>query len=126
MNENFEKVYYEQSELWDDDFLNVPVQRQRMAETIALIPADVQTILDTGCGNGVFVNALSSIYQVMGLDLSREALKHVRTEKIQGSIGRLPFDTESFDLVTCLEVLEHLPCETFARALTEIERVAKK
>ena len=126
MNEDFEKVYYEQSELWDDDFLNIPAQQQRMAETIALIPADVQIILDAACGNGVFVNALPSRYQVVGLDLSREALRHVRGQTIHGDIGRLPFDAESFDLVACLEAVEHLPCETFTRALAEIERVARK
>jgi len=126
MTEDFEKIYYEQSELWDKDRLDVPVQQQRMVETIALIPADVQTILDAACGNGMFIHALPKIYKVVGLDLSREALRHVRAQKIQGSIGRLPFDTESFDLITCLEVLEHLPRETFARALAEIERVARK
>ena len=126
MTEDFEKIYYEQSELWDKDRLDVPVQQQRMVETIALIPADVQIILDAACGNGVFVNALPSRYQVVGLDLSREALRHVRGQTIHGDIGRLPFDAESFDLVACLEAVEHLPCETFARALTEIERVARK
>lgn len=126
MNENLEKVFYEQPELWHNDLLNIPAEQQRLAETIALIPTDVQTILDAGCGNGVFVNAIRSIYQVVGLDRSREALRHIQAQTVHGIISRLPFEAESFDLVTCLEVLEHLPCETFARALAEIERVARK
>lgn len=37
-----------------------------------------------------------------------------------------PFKNESFDLVTSLEVLEHLPQEDFKRGISELQRVSKK
>ncbi len=38
----------------------------------------------------------------------------------------MPFENASFDLVTCLEVLEHLPFDVYSKALFELERVSKK
>lgn len=123
---NFEREYYDQPELWNKSFLAIPAERERISKAIALIPADVRTILDVGCGNGAFLNSLPDKYQTIGLDSSREALKHVRTKAIHGDIASLPFESASFDLVTCLEVLEHLPLTIFERALSEIERVSRK
>lgn len=121
---NFE--YYNQRELWEKDFLTIPAERERIASTIELIPPDVRTILDVGCGNGAFLNSLPDKYQAVGLDSSQEALKHVKTKAIHGDIAALPFESASFDLVTCLEVLEHLPSSTFEKALRELQRVSKK
>lgn len=122
----FEREYYEQAELWSKDFFDMPAERERVSRTITLIPADVQTILDVGCGNGVFLNSLPDKYQAIGLDSSQEALKHVKTKAIHGDITSLPFEPASFDLVTCLEVLEHIPSTLFEKALTELERVSKR
>ena len=122
----FEKTYYEQPDLWDKDFHSIPAEQERISKTIELIPSDVRTILDIGCGNGAFLNALPAKYQAVGLDSSEEALKHVRTKAVHGDIAALPFDPESFDLVTCLEVLEHLPYKIYSKALSELERVSRK
>lgn len=124
--ENFECRYYEQAELWEKDLLSIPAERERILETIALIPPDVRTILDVGCGNGAFLNSLPSTYEAVGLDFSEEALKYVRTKAVRGNVSNLPFGSKSFDLVTCLEVLEHLPSGIFEKAISEIQRVAKK
>lgn len=121
-----ERAYYEQAELWEKDFQSIPVEEERISRTISLIPADVRTILDVGCGNGAFLNSLSDVYETVGLDASSEALKHVHSKSVHGDISELPFDPESFDLLTCLEVLEHLPLDVFKKALSEIQRVAKK
>ena len=124
---DFKEKYYEQTELWAKELKDHPDERKRIEETISLIPPDVESILDVGCGNGWFVNSLHARYQrVVGLDSSRKALEHVQTEKAHGDISALPFKTESFDLSTCLEVIEHLPYETFIKGLSELERVSKK
>ncbi|HIE15264.1 TPA: class I SAM-dependent methyltransferase [Candidatus Bathyarchaeota archaeon] len=123
---DFEKRYYEQVDLWDKNFHSIPAERERISKTIELIPPDVRTVLDVGCGNGAFLNVLPAKYQAVGLDSSEEALKHVRTKAVHGDIAALPFDPESFDLVTCLEVLEHLSYEIYSKALSELERVSKK
>lgn len=118
--------YYEQEELWGRDLLGIPEERERITSTIELIPFNVRTILDVGCGNGAFLNSLPDKYQAIGLDFSRKALKYVNTKVILGNVATLPFKSRSIDLVTCLEVLEHLPYELFKKAISEIQRVSKK
>jgi len=96
-------------------------------EAISLIPSGVESILDIGCGEGSFLNMLQyKINTIVGLDVSRVALRYVRGQKIQANAEKLPFKNRSFDLITCLEVLEHLKQETFIKAIEEIKRVAKK
>jgi ubiquinone/menaquinone biosynthesis C-methylase UbiE len=121
-----ERNYYNQPELWQSDLLSIPAERERITKTIEIIPPDVRTILDLGCGNGALLNAISECYWTVGLDFSQQALKYVKTKAICGDIGALPFESASFDLVTCLEVLEHLSCGLFQKALSELQRVSKK
>ncbi|MEM4218087.1 MAG: class I SAM-dependent methyltransferase [Candidatus Methanomethylicaceae archaeon] len=123
---NYEHKYYNQRELWEKSLLSVPAEQERIHSTIELIPSDVRTILDVGCGNGAFLNSLPDGYQTIGLDLSQEALKYVKAEAIRGNIAALPFKSASFDLITCLEVLEHLPSDGFNEALRELQRVSRK
>jgi len=91
---------------------------------MASIPKGVKSILDVGCGNGFFLNALPKEYRTVGVDFSAAALKHVRTTAVRSDVRSLPFADGSFDLVCCMEVLEHLPQQTYARALRELNRVA--
>ena len=128
---DFKEKYYEQSIFWNQDYLQNPAERERIQETISAIPSDTHSILDVGCGNGAFVNALVSTFpdkfdRITGLDISEEALKYVKSEKIHGAIIDLPFENESFDAVTCLEVLEHLPQEDFRKGILELQRVSRK
>jgi SAM-dependent methyltransferase len=60
---SFEKEYYEQPKLWKEDLLNLPSEFLRISTIISLIPSDVRTILDAGCGNGAFLNALPYTYE---------------------------------------------------------------
>jgi len=125
------KLYYEQQALWDKNYLESSVEKERIEETIKIIPAETRTILDVGCGNGTFVNTLVSTFpnrfeKIVALDTSEEALRYVKTCKFQGSIINLPFEDESFDLVTATEVLEHLTYEDFKRGILELQRVSKK
>lgn len=127
MNREFEKKYYNQSILWEKDLLKKEADRERIIEIIKTIPQEVETILDVGCGNGSLVN---SIYQkfkkVVGVDLSEEALTHVKSEKVLSDVSNLCFPDKSFDLVVCSEVLEHLREEDYLQTIKEIERVAKR
>lgn len=126
---NFQKEYYEQKIFWDNDYTKNQIEKNRIEEIHKTIPKDVKTILDVGCGNGSFLNFLLKINKytkLIGLDFSEEALKHVKTEKIKGNCSNLPFNKNEFDLVTSLEVLEHLPYNDFKSTVSEIQRVSKK
>ncbi len=121
----FEKEYYEQSSLWEQGLLDYQIEV--IEEIKRIIPEDVKTVLDAGCGNGVVSNGLAGKYDITALDISETALRYVKaSKKFIGSIDKLPFESNSFDLVMVNDVLEHLDDETFGKALTEIERVSKK
>jgi ubiquinone/menaquinone biosynthesis C-methylase UbiE len=102
---------------------------KRIKSTADLIPACVNSLLDVGCGNGVFLNWLLNQninIELTGTDRSATALKYVKTKKVESDIIQLPFDDSSFDCVTCLEVIEHLPVTVYKKALAELVRVSRK
>ena len=45
--------------------------------------------------------------------------------KLDGNIANLQFEDDSFDVVTCMEVLEHIPPEVFVAGLAELRRVCR-
>ncbi len=126
---SLEQKYYEDPAFWEGGMLQDSRNMERFEKTYNLIPAEVKSIVDVGCGNGVFVNYISdkrSDLRVHALDRSSEALKYVKTDKTQGDLVSLPFPDNSFDCVSCLEVIEHLPIPMYNQALNELTRVSKK
>jgi SAM-dependent methyltransferase len=126
---NFEKEYYESSSFWEGSALLDEANRIRIEETIMMIPIEVTNLADIGCGNGVFISKLTELKPKIittGLDRSEEALKYVKCEKQVGEITSLPFKSNSFDCVCCLEVVEHLNVNDFQVALNELSRISSK
>ncbi|GAB6182253.1 class I SAM-dependent methyltransferase [Desulfotomaculum defluvii] len=83
-------------------------------------------ILDAGCGAGGTMEYMSKYGSVVGVDISQEMVEHCRNIGLAAyceSIDNLPFENQSFDLVLCLDVLEHLPNEQ--SALKELIRVVR-
>jgi len=83
--------------------------------------------LDVGCGGGATLVMLGGMSRALGLDRSDEALRlsHSRGDfpLVCGAAERLPFADNSFDAVTALDVLEHIPDD--AAAVAEMARVCK-
>ena len=91
--------------------------------------------LDVGCGQGRHTHALAALdgVRVVGVDLSLadvnsaqaglRLLPNAEALAACGDAFRLPFPNDSFDVVICSEVLEHL--HQHQDALTEIARVIK-
>lgn len=117
--------YYEQKEIWKKVKLD-PYQKQVLVDILDLIPSQIDSILDVGCGSGVITNELPEEIAVFGLDSSFEALSQVQRSKCMGSITSIPFPDNSFDLVMTSDVLEHLNDQELGYALIELQRVAKK
>jgi SAM-dependent methyltransferase len=69
-------------------------------------------ILDVGCGTGANLEMLAEFGEAEGVDLSGEALSFCRERGLknvkQGEAEALPYASSSFDLVTGLDVVEHL------------------
>ncbi len=84
-------------------------------------------VLDVGCGTGLNMHYLSKFGQVSGVDLSPTALKFCQerghTRLVQAPLERLPFSKASFDLVTALDIIEHIDDDV--AGLKEIFRVLK-
>ncbi|NQT86571.1 class I SAM-dependent methyltransferase [bacterium] len=100
---------------------------ERVERTLALVPPDVEAVLDVGCGDGAVSNHLVDRgVRVVGVDISRSALEHFRGSGSVASLEALPFRDRAFDLVLCSEVLEHLPEGLYDTALRELQRVAAR
>jgi len=91
-----------------------------------LIPQDVKTILDVGCGDGIISNPLSKKYDIVGFDLSHEALIHIKAKKVRGNSINIPFKNHSFDLILCSDILEHLPIRILNGTIQELKRLCRK
>src|SRR5437870_10675435 len=85
-------------------------------------------ILDVGCGTGANLQMLSEFGAAEGVDVSTEALDFCRARGLskvkQGAAESLPYEDASFDLVTGLDVVEHLDDDV--AGLREMRRVLRR
>ena len=96
-------------------------------------PGRARLILDAGCGTGgnlAWLERYAGGSDVMGLDLSDDALKFCRrrghTRLAQASVTELPCADASFDLVTSFDVLGQLPdVGADEQAIGEMRRVLR-
>jgi len=99
--------------------------RERIQQTLSLVPVNVRSILDLGCGDGTVSNHLvDEGSSVVGVDISFEALRYFKGKGIIGSLEQLPFKDNSFDLVICAEVLEYLPVAAYMSSLSSRSNVS--
>ena len=88
------------------------------------------TILDVGCGEGFMIRNIKDILpscNIIGIDISNNALAMAKKKCPDvdlriGNATELQFEDESFDLVICSEVLEHI--KTPEVTLSELCRVS--
>ncbi len=109
---------------------------ERSLARLALGPGE--SVLDVGCGTGVFLPGLAAIVgptgRVVGLDHSAAFLEEARrrladatiadrVELVEGDVHQLPFANGTFDAVHCERVLMHV--EDPSLALREMRRVVR-
>lgn len=86
-----------------------------VAEILGRLPlarrADVK-VLDMGCGTGLMLEHLGKQYWAVGLDFSALALLFTRRRGIHrlicADVGNLPVQSQTMDLVTALDLAEHV------------------
>ena len=88
-----------------------------------------EALLDVGCGPGLLLaTATARGLAAHGIDVAHTALTMARSsvagaELVRGSALELPFADQTFDLLTCLGVIERL--RDRAKVLREMHRVVK-
>lgn len=126
---SIEASYYENREFWTGELFD-EIERARFDFVIARIDPAVRSLLDVGCGNGLFLKRVHEmrpdIAVLHGVDRSAAALAHVEAGRTQSSIDALPMADASFDCVTCLEVIEHLPASVYTAALRQLARIPRQ
>jgi hypothetical protein len=82
---------------------------------------DPRSVLVVGKGDGIVQDLLERTgMQIATLDIQPD-LKPTYV----GSVDAIPLPEESYDVVLCCQVLEHMPFDRFVTALRELGRVAK-
>ncbi len=86
-----------------------------------LAPLAGKRVLDVGCGGGILADAMAVRgADVLGIDLATKPLQVARLHAIEAATPRIDYREvavealalempERFDVVTCMEMLEHVP-----------------
>ena len=103
------------------------ILKEIIAQIVSKFPATKPRILDVGCGTGANLEMLSEFGEAEGVELSDDALEFCRARGLtsvrQGEAEQLPYDDQSFDLVTALDLVEHLDDDV--QGLREMGRVLR-
>jgi len=91
----------------------------------------VKKILDAGCGTGNNMEFLNGYgFDTFGIDISKEALQICRSKGLknikEANLLSIPFEDNTFDLVTCMDIYGNLDYKESISASKEINRVCKK
>ena len=109
---------------WDPDSEFRPLHQinpLRLDWINQLSPLEGQRVLDVGCGGGILSDSMARKgADVLGIDLATKSLRVARLHALEAQTTRIQYREisaealadevpASFDTVTCMEMLEHVP-----------------
>lgn len=93
---------------------------------------NVRTACDIGIGEGHLLRRLENMgLSPTGIDISRYLIEHLRKsfeeqsleiKLVHGNIANIALEENAFDVVTCLDVLEHIPGDALKTAIENLKR----
>ncbi|OJU75674.1 MAG: hypothetical protein BGO09_12175 [Bacteroidetes bacterium 47-18] len=122
-DEEYEKVYRELDPI--GKYRPTDLNRKCVSHILNEVTDDMESVIDIGCGRGYFLEQLvkKGARNIWGCDLF-DAVPVPGTQYQKGNIENLPFPDNSFDVVICSHILEHV--KDFDKAVSEIKRIARK
>jgi SAM-dependent methyltransferase len=102
------------------DYLHVRRLVDDIAAAIARIPGPIRDVLDVYCGSRPYDDLLPGGARCVGLDIEGNPYGNV-ADVISDEF--LPFESETFDLVTCYEAFQYVPDP--AHGVAEMRRVLR-
>ncbi len=113
MMENGNNVYFDSSYVNKRRFVSYWCQINE------IIKLDPKLVLEIGVGNKLVTNFIKS----KGIDVVTMDIDKRLNPNIVGDITSLPIKSNSFDLIACFEILEHIPFSKLKKTLRELKRV---
>jgi len=132
------KEYYEtlatEKNIWNENKKSNYYYKEHSRNDAILkrLPRGKLKVLDLGCGDGYLSCKIAERgFNVTSVDLSQNRLDKFKAQaeklnikQVLGDITKIEFPSESFDVIVCSEVIEHLP--NFKAVLAEACRLLKK
>jgi ubiquinone/menaquinone biosynthesis C-methylase UbiE len=126
-------VFDKEQERWNDVLArhwwgkgHYAVVKALMSEALSGRQRSGAVCLDIGCSGGVMAEFLRGYGKIFGFDISADGLAYGSGgfPVVQADALAIPFKDASFDIITALDVAEHV--EDDSRLFSEACRVAKK
>lgn len=132
-NDEMVKKYHSQGTLFEskNPILRY-IEKMRLKRIIKY--ADIKKnykVLDLGCGEGFLLSIMPKAKEKIGLDISNEAIKKAKEilknkpkiKCLKGDAHNTKFKSKYFDVITCSEMLEHVPYPK--KVISEMHRILK-
>jgi SAM-dependent methyltransferase len=107
--------------------------KRKRLHALDWIDPTCEALLDVGCNVGALLSDVAQQCKaatLVGVDINRDALeaasrRHPNIAFVHADAWKLPFGKDTFDTVTCLEVIEHIEEERRADVFREMRRVTR-
>jgi len=104
------------------------IQKKHMIKFVIFLKGKNVRWLDVGCGLGYLIKeAVEEGIDAYGLELSRYAIENsiMKDRVLQGSITNIPYKSNTFDVVSAIDCIEHVNKRDAGTSFLELNRVLK-
>lgn len=138
MKEYYDKGFYYDAETQKEMFNHTSYfQKYRISKVLEIYtPKPHEKVVDLGCGWGTFEKVLAPmVKEIIGIDYSKKSIeictnyfkttKYTNVKFLYRNAYDTGLDAESYDLVICADLVEHLYMEVFKKTIQECNRILK-